>query len=257
MSQTALITYGEQPLNQAICRHLLSKGYRVLLVYNRQASVNAQHFEEDASLVQFKQSLSDEQRERFFAKILQTCTGMQSFGEQLTKLLEPFDALDVLIHGDEGVDELASYDQIGSDFNTLITHYFEQLFYWNHHVSIAMAKQRKGKIIFPLIADSLYALGYPSAPVRNHGKISMMKSLAKECAPFNISVNCLTFGYYEQTDEPAAKKQLKKSLEAFVLKPTLPKLEQLVPSIDMLLNQENNNFSGQNLHIGAGISTSI
>lgn len=165
--------------------------------------------------------------------------------------------LHVLIHGNEWVNEEMAYENNAESLGYDTTSHFQKLFIWNHHISNYMAKQRAGQIIFPLLNDTLYYLGYPSSPILNHGKIAMMKSLARELAPFEVRANAMTFGYYDPMNEREAKRKLKKKLEIYALKPPLPKLEQMMSALQLLLQPTEHMISGQNLHIGAGMGTSI
>ena len=84
-----------------------------------------------------------------------------------------------------------------------------------------------------------------------------MKCMARELAPFEIEVNAITFGYYDRQGDREAKKKLRKQLEIYALKPPVPKLEQLVASVESLLQRTEYMISGQNVQIGAGMDTSI
>ena len=75
-----------------------------------------------------------------------------------------------------------------------------------------------------------------SSPILNHGKISMMKCLSRELTVFKLSVNVMTFGYYNQNFDNQEKREMRKALEIYGLKPQLHELSQLVPALDILIN---------------------
>lgn len=245
MSKTAFITHGDQRFNQLISSHLMQKGYKVHL-----------HFTNQIIADEYFHSLKDEWK-RSFTSIIACLDSSQAIRTELEQSAAKMGGLELFIHGNEGMDDEKIYEFETNDFGRLMTKQFRQMFLWNQHVGTLMAKQTSGQIIFPLISDTLYYLNYPSSPILNHGKISMMKCLAKELAPFDICVNALTLGYYDQVNDKETRKKLKKSLDIYALKPDFPKLEQMIPSLDILLRHTEYMISGQNIHIGAGVETSI
>jgi 3-oxoacyl-[acyl-carrier protein] reductase len=245
VNQSAFITHGDQKINQFICNELLDRSYQVCLQFEHQQ--NADEY-------------TDSMQERWKPQYVPVVNGIddsQTIRVVLEQSVQKMGGLHLFVHGNEWINEEHAYEKNAEELGNYMTAQFQKLFLWNHHVGIHMAKQREGQLIFPLLNDTLYYLGYPSSPILNHGKISMMKCLARELAPFEVRVNAITFGYYDYLDEREARKKLKKQLEIYALKPPLPKLEQMIGALHLLLQRTEFMISGQNLHIGAGTETSI
>lgn len=244
MKRVAWITNADEPINQMMASHLLQKEYAVHL-----------HFRKRGAAERFADKLSAAELAACSFQVFSELTRNQIAAE-LQKATEK-SRLDCFIFGIESFDETDGYDRSPQQYTQVISDYFNELFLWSSQVSIQFAKQRGGHILFPLINDTLYYEGYPSSPALNHGKLSMMKTMAKELAPFDVSVNAMTFGYYDRGLDGAAKRKLQKQLEIYALKPRLEKLEAMIPKLDILLEQDVCLLSGQNIHIGAGMDTAM
>jgi hypothetical protein len=101
----------------------------------------------------------------------------------------------------------------------------------------------------------LHYADYPSSPILNHGKISLMKSMSRECCAFKLAVNAMTFGYYDDQYNAEQKKKKRKTLEIFGLKPPLLSLEEMIPALQFFIDPPVKNIGGQNYHISTGIET--
>jgi NAD(P)-dependent dehydrogenase (short-subunit alcohol dehydrogenase family) len=166
--------------------------------------------------------------------------------------------LDVLIHGVEARDEEAGYNLDPLEFGLNTAAELRTRFLYSRAVAAHMARAKSGQIWFLLLMDSLYYNGYPSSPVLNQGTLGLMKTLAKELSPFRVAVNAVTYGYYAFQDERVDKKELKQRLEIHALKPYLPGPQEMAAaSVDWLLRAPERLVSGQNLHFGAGLDTSV
>ena len=175
----------------------------------------------------------------------------------LADITEETGALDVLIHGNEMVNEEELLLQDANLLDQYMTEHFRRIYLLNKTVSSMMIKKKSGSIIFPIIYDALYYAGYHSSPILNHGKISMMKCLSRELTVFKLSVNVMTFGYYNQNFDNKEKREMRKALEIYGLKPQLHELSQLVPALDILINPPTPAIGGHDFHIGAGIETGL
>lgn len=244
MSKAIFISNGDQDFNQLISTFLLEKGYRVALLF------------------------SDPEQERRYKHSLKrewdniNCFVYSNIHEGnvhqiMTQVKEELGGLDVLIHGNEMFDEadLLAKDPVG--FGEVITEQFRRIFLLNQAGTSMMIKKKSGHVLFPILYDALYYAGYPSSPIMNHGKISMMKCMSRELAPFKVAANVVTLGYYNRELGTSMRRKMKKSLEIFALKPRLPNLFDMLLYLEMILNNPVDLFGGQNIHVGLGIETRV
>ena len=78
----------------------------------------------------------------------------------LADITEETGALDVLIHGNEMVNEEELLLQDANLLDQYMTEHFRRIYLLNKTVSSMMIKKKSGSIIFPIIYDALYYAGY-------------------------------------------------------------------------------------------------
>ncbi|WP_078392761.1 SDR family oxidoreductase [Shouchella patagoniensis] len=242
MNELALVTNGESYFNQHIAQHLKDIGFNVIIIFRTLEGQST--FEQSLSIEGVHTRLIDKLDER----AMEFLTG---------EIQEKWGTLDVLIHGNEELDEEKSLAEDSERFGYKIEAIFNEIFFYNKMATSLMIKKKTGKIIFPLIYDPLYYAEYCSSPVLNQGKISLMKCLSRELGAFRINVNAITFGYHRTTQEGKELKELKRKVEIFSLKPQLPQLKDMIPALDMLVAPPVQYIGGENIHIGVGIETSL
>lgn len=245
MAKSIFITNGEQPFNQTIVSILLSEGHQV-----------AMHLSDQELAEPFIAACSNDERQRLHL-LPGELADEADFAGCLQEAITAMNGLDVLIHGNEMLDEHAWFEQRREELSSLVSRYFQRIFLWNKLAIAYMMKQKQGKIWFPIIYDTLYFDGYPASPMLNHGKISMMKCLTRECRAFRIDVNVLTLGYYDDGFDKQRRKQVQSGVEIFGLKPQLKPVAEMLSMLALLLEAPANLLGGQNIEVGIGIETNL
>jgi 3-oxoacyl-[acyl-carrier protein] reductase len=245
MQKVIVLTHGDVPWNQAIAKNCLERGHHLILHFQREEEENV-----------FTQSLSPEMRDRFRGVIDPDMTS-DSVRSWVEEQVAEAGRLDVLIHGNEMVDEPALFDANPVTAGESIATHMGRVFRVSREVVSYMVKRKSGQIVFPLLYDALVYAGYPSSPMLNHGKISLMKCLSRELCAFKIGVNAMTFGYYNDRFDRETKKSKRKTLEIFGLKAPLLEWDEMVPALQFLIEPPVKNMGGQNIHISTGIETTL
>ncbi|MBE5102255.1 SDR family NAD(P)-dependent oxidoreductase [Bacillus aryabhattai] len=242
-----LITNCQHSFNQLIGEFYLSRNYNVIF-----------HFDNERSKQAYENDLfnSDSSPEKYML-INNNDIDFNSLEKDIDVITDYFGPIDILIHGNEMLDETKYFLEDPIGLEQKIENLFERIYLFNRVVTSRMVKAKKGKVIFPLIFDVLYFAGYPSSPILNNGKISLMKCMSHELSAFKVNVNAITLGYFDNDFDLATKKELKKKLEIFALKPRLMPLQELIPALNMLVEPPVTTIGGENIHIGAGIETVI
>lgn len=168
--------------------------------------------------------------------------------EDLERAVTAMGGLDLYIHAGQWEDELAELQGQPESFVHHVEERLRHLFVFCQAAARIMAKQKRGQIIIPLLADGLHSAGFPSSPVYNQGAISFAKSLAKELSPFGISVNVLEFGYFQ---DDSSRRKGRKRFDVFALKPPAPSLAEAVEGLGILLDY-GKGMSGQVIQWGYG-----
>lgn len=245
MSKSIFITNGEHEFNRMIAAAMLAAGHRVVLHANDVERASA-----------YLASLEKEAGERLCV-VGDDLTDEASYAAALETAVAAGGGLDALIHGNEMLDEHAWFEERPDELGAIVADAFQSIFLWNKAALSFMMKRKSGKIVFPVVFDTLYYDRYPSSPMLNHGKISLMKCLSRECSAFRIDVNVLTFGYHDANFEKDVKKEKQKGLELFGLKPVLKPLPDMAEALNFLIQSPSSLIGGQNLEIGVGIETNL
>ncbi|MEJ3741459.1 SDR family NAD(P)-dependent oxidoreductase [Bacillus tropicus] len=242
MIKKFLITNGDIHFNQLLSNHLLKKGHSVAMVFSNQ---------ETSECYQKSIQVNGE----FYPLICNEFTE-ETVNFLFEEVKGKLDGLDILIHGNEEIDESQFFAEAPILFGEVISEHLRRIFLFNQCAVSYMMIKKRGQIIYPLIFDTLAYVGYPTSPILNHAKISMMKCLAKEISAFKLKINALTLGYSDNEFSRLEKKEKQKSLEIFGLKPKIQKMNELIKGIDVLV-LDDTFISGQNIHITPGIETTI
>ena len=238
-----LLSEAHHKENLDIAHYLLKNGHLVALLSEESQIVN-----------NFLNGLNPEYKHNCFTECLDSYTE-ESITGAVDSIIDKLKGLDILINGlPGGTDEAVLLETLPETFGRDITSDFNKVFLLNREIVRYMMKGKAGNIMFLLIDDVLEFADYPVNPVHNHGRIAMMKSMAKELAPFKIWVNSLTFGIYNRGFSPSEKRQMRKKLEFCALKPPIPTWEDLLPALDALIYPSFKYMTGQNYPACIGTS---
>ncbi|WEK54693.1 MAG: SDR family NAD(P)-dependent oxidoreductase [Candidatus Cohnella colombiensis] len=244
MRTTAFLSEAGSPVNQLLGRHLLERGV-----------VLAAQFLTEKEAESFIQSLPVSHQSNCLPIISDPIETIANSQQLITNVIQELSTIDLYIHGTNWKDEAALRDQDPISFHHDIERRFTQLFLFCRSIGQAMAKKRNGRIILPLLADSLYSAGYPSSPIYNEGALSVVKSLAKELSPFKVTVNALTLGPFQLDVSSDEWRSIRKKLDIYSLKAQVPQQIEGLRALDILLDY-GDGMSGQNLCWGYGTLSS-
>jgi len=242
MNERILVTNGDCAFNQQLSTYLLEKGFVVTLLFqDRSVAESYQSTLEEAWRTRFQWMAGVELVQEAEEVVGQTVAGMGG--------------LDVLINGDEGMDEMILFEQNPMELGERIADRFRIMFRLNQAVAAHMIKRKSGRILFPIVYDALSYAGYPASPILNQGKISLMKCLSRELSAFKITVNSVTFGYYRDGFPTDVIRNRRKMLQIYGLKVPVPSFREMFAVMEMLIRSPAGLIGGQNLHVGVGIET--
>lgn len=179
MSKTVLISGASGGIGFATSKIFLEKGYSAALL----AFSNPQRAE----------ILSDEFPS---ARVYQVdISNPEQVKEIISKILDDFGNIDVLVHCAGIAEQKLFTDITDENWDRMISTNLSGAFYLTRSVLPNMISRKEGKIIY---TSSIWGMVGASCEVHysasKAGLIGMTKALAKELAPSNIQVNCITPG---------------------------------------------------------------
>lgn len=169
---------------------------------------------------------------------------------------EALGGLELYIHGPSWLDEHAMLEQAPEDLAANVEQRLKSLFVHTRAAAALMGRKRAGRIVVPLLADSLYYSGYGSSPIYNQGAISYIRSLAKELSPLRVTAHTLMIGYHQGSEAARQAAGARRPYEIYALKPAVPALQQAVAGLGLLLDY-GDGLSGHSIDWGNGMEASI
>lgn len=173
------------------------------------------------------------------------------------QIIEHFGRLDILVNN-AGVNRDAFAKKMTEeDWDTVITINLKGTFLCAQAAMIAMSKQKYGKIIN---TSSIGALGNPGQAnyaASKCGVIGLTRTLALECARYNINVNCVAPG---ATKTPMTAQIPKEIAEAITEKIPLRRFAEPKEIANLhlfLASDEASYITGQVIFVDGGISVGI
>lgn len=230
-----LVTNSYNKFNSALFNYLVSEQYKVIWLNNQLT----------------KNSLEVSTHEFEINK------GTFEYDTTIQKIKKSEIQVDNLVYGIDSIDEDDWLENYPNGFTSLLPNIFNQIYKDIQIVINQMISNKSGNIIFPMISDVLYYAGFPSSPTLNQAKLSLTKCLSKELSAFKISVNCVTFGYFDDDFDRDKKKKIKNNLKVFSLKPRLETFEAHFYALNAVMQAPQGTFGGQNIEVGYGTDIQI
>lgn len=238
-----LLSEAHRKENLEAAHYLLKEGHLVALLSKESRIVD-----------EFIEGLIPEYRQNCFNRCLDHYTE-DNIIEAVDDMTNKLKGLDILINGLPAVEDEAGLLELQPEaFGRELVSGFNEVFLLNREIARRMIREKAGNIMFLLLDDILGFAVYPASPVHNHGILAMMKSMAKELAPFNIRVNSLTFGIYDRGFSSSEKREMRRKLEFCALKPPMPAWKELLPALDALIYPSFSYMTGQNYPACIGTS---
>lgn len=238
-----LLSEAHREENLYIANYLLKEGHLLALLSKESQIVS-----------EFIEGLAPEYRNNCFSQCFDHYTE-ENITEAIESAADKLKGLDILINGlPWAANEAILLESMPVSFGRGIVSDFNDVFLLNREIVRFMMREKSGNIMFLLIDDVLDFAGYPVSPINNHGRLAMMKSMAKELTPFNIRVNSLTFGIYNRDFSSSEKREMRRKLEFCALKPPIPAWEELLPALDALIYPSFSCMTGQNYSACIGTS---
>ena len=122
-------------------------------------------------------------------------------------------------------------------------------------VSTHMLKQRFGRIIN--ITSVVGVLGNPGQAnycASKAGLIGFSKSLARELAAKNVTVNCIAPGFVESAMTDKLNEKQKEIILASIPMRRIAKADEIVPAAIFLASDESSYTTGQTIHVNGGMA---
>jgi 3-oxoacyl-[acyl-carrier protein] reductase len=241
-NQTAIVTGAGRGIGHAIALRLAREGARVASV--SRSEENAKKTADEINAIRADAA-------KHYAVDVADHAAVQKVGAQI---LEDLGKIDILVNN-AGVtrDGLAMRMSI-EDWDTVINTNLRGAFNFTQSVIRAMIKQRSGRIInITSVIGLIGNAGQTNYAASKAGLIGLTKSLARELASRNITVNAIAPGFITTDMTAGLSEEIKKTIQSQIPLGKTGEPEDIAQAVAFLASSEANYITGQVLCVDGGM----
>ncbi|MEP6710000.1 MAG: 3-oxoacyl-[acyl-carrier-protein] reductase [Verrucomicrobiota bacterium] len=241
-NQTAIVTGAGRGIGHAIALRLANESARVASVSRTEANAKRTADEINATSADAAKA---------YAVDVADHAAVQKVGAQI---LEDFGRIDILVNN-AGVtrDGLAMRMSI-EDWDMVINTNLRGAFNFTQAIVRAMIKQRSGRIInITSVIGLIGNAGQTNYAASKAGLIGLTKSLARELASRNITVNAIAPGLIETDMTAVLSEEVRKSIIGKIPLGTFGRAEDIAAAVAFLASSEAKYITGQVFCVDGGM----
>lgn len=240
--KVALITGASRGIGRQIALTLAEYGAAVIVNYNgsreRAEEVVAEITDKGGSAVAYQCSVSD----------------YEACGTMITEMLARFGHIDILVNNAGITRDNLVMKMTPEDFDAVIDTNLKGTFYTIKHMYRAFLKQRAGRIInLTSVSGLLGNAGQANYAASKAGVVGLTKSVARELASRNITVNAVAPGFIDTEMTQAMTEAAREAtLQQIPLKRVgLP--EDIAETVAFLASDRAGYITGQTISVDGGM----
>lgn len=240
--QTVIVTGGTRGIGKSIAESFLKAGARVIVTY----STN------EAAAAQFKQDNSE------FAENIDIQKFDVAKYEEVKKFFEYIDnkygSFEVLVNN-AGIRKDAILAMMkDSEWQDVLNVNLSGVFYMCKFAVMSLMRKRYGRIINITSPSGKYGFeGQANYAASKAGLVALTKSLSKEVASRNITVNCVSPGFIATELIQDLPKELRDSYTAQIPLKRFGKPEEVAACVLFLASREASYVNGSTLEVSGGL----
>ncbi len=241
-NQAAIVTGAGRGIGHAIALRLASEGARVACVSRS---------EENAKRTADELNAARADSAKHYAVDVADHAAVQKAGAQI---LADFTKIDILVNN-AGVtrDGLAMRMSI-EDWDTVINTNLRGAFNFTQSIIRAMIKQRSGRILnITSVIGLIGNAGQTNYAASKAGLIGFTKSLARELASRNITVNAIAPGFITTDMTAGLSDEIKKTIQSQIPLGKTGTTEDIANTVAFLASAEANYITGQVICVDGGM----
>jgi len=246
-NKTAIVTGSFQGIGREISRILASCGANVV--------INSRRSQKE--LDQVASEISEETGSQVRA-VVADVTKREQAQKLVDTALDMGETIDILVNNAGGLVKRVSVSEFDeAHFQTVMDINVKSAFWMSHLVIPYLKKQKYGKII-NLSSQAAHDGGGPgvAAYAASKGAIwTFTKSLAKELAPFNIHVNCVSPGFIGYTDfhNTFTPKEVHEKMPSIIPLGRVGEPLDVARAVLFLASELSDYVTGQSLEVNGGL----
>lgn len=240
--KVALVTGGSRGIGRAICLRLASMGAKVYINYVSRPEAA----EETKALIEKNGGIG---------KIIKfNIAEAPEIDEALKKLIAEEGSIDILVNN-AGItrDNIVARMKDGEWDDVLQTN-LKGAFLCSRAASKSMMKKRWGRIVnISSVIGFIGNSGQANYAAAKAGVVALAKSLAKEYASRNITVNCVAPGFVKTEMTAKLSDSIKEQLLKEIPLNSLGEVEDIAAAVAFLASEDARYITGQTIHVNGGM----
>lgn len=244
MSKCAIITGGTKGIGKAIAVSLSKEGYDLVVTY-----IN---------------TLSDEEKNEFLSEITDSNCQVTFVGADVTnvedcslvveKAIEFADDIAILVNNAGITKDNLLLKMTTDDFKEVIDTNLVGSFNMMKAVSKKMIKQKYGRIVnISSVIGEIGNAGQANYAASKAGLIAMSKSIARELASRNITVNCVAPGFIQTRMTDVLDEKTVDQIKAQIPSKKLGQAEDVANAVTFLASPASSYITGQVINVCGGM----
>lgn len=240
--KVAIVTGGSRGIGRAVALELAGAGAKIVINY----AGNIKAAQETKELIEAKGGNA--------LTIQADVSDMAAVDAMIKKTLDTFGRIDILINNAGITRDNLIMRMKEEDWDAVINTNLKGIFTCTKAVSRIMMKQKSGKIInMTSVVGIMGNAGQANYAAAKAGVIGFTKSMAKELASRNITVNAIAPGFIETDMTAVLTEQVKEDLTAKVPLGRLGTPKDVAQCALFLSSEAANYVTGQTIHIDGGM----
>ena len=241
-NQVAVVTGAGRGIGHAIAMRLANEGARVACVSRTESNAKKTADEINATRPDTA---------RAYAVDVADHATVQKVGAQI---LEDFGKIDILVNNAGVTRDGLSMRMPVEDWDTVINTNLKGAFNFVQAVQRAMIKQRGGRIInISSVIGLIGNAGQTNYAASKAGLIGFTKSLARELASRNVTVNAVAPGFITTDMTAGLSEEIKRTIHARIPLGRIGQPEDVASAVAFLASAEANYITGQVFCVDGGI----
>lgn len=242
MDKIAIVTGSGRGIGRAIALRLAKDGMTVAINYRSSESKASQLVEEiiqnGGKAKAYKADVSD----------------FEDANALISQVKDDFGRIDILVNNAGITKDMLMLKMTEKEFDDVINVNLKGTFNCIKHVNRIMLKQRAGRIInISSVIGEIGNVGQSNYAASKAGIIGLTKSMAKEMATRNITVNAVAPGFIESDMTEILNDKIREQILLNIPMKRIGKVEEVANTVAFLASDEASYITGQVINVDGGM----